>query len=132
LSAGMKGSGGGAPPSSRLARRRRGYQVLSYSNQSAYSMNKTNKNPTRFAMEGLLPGPDIEPWVFVRVGLVLATGPGNPPAVRFLAGGSVRFGSRPVQKTELRCIGGVETRTGHKPAVFWPGISCSRASFSRT
>jgi len=25
LSAGMKGSGGGAPPSSRLARRRRGY-----------------------------------------------------------------------------------------------------------
>jgi len=32
LSAGMKGSGGGAPPSSRLARRRRGYQVLSYSN----------------------------------------------------------------------------------------------------
>ena len=43
LSAGMKGSGGGAPPSSRLARRRRGYQVLSYSNQSAYSMNKTKK-----------------------------------------------------------------------------------------
>jgi len=32
LSAGMKGSGGGAPPSSRLARRRRGYWVLSYSN----------------------------------------------------------------------------------------------------
>ena len=32
LSAGMKGNGGGAPPSSRLARRRRGYQVLSYSN----------------------------------------------------------------------------------------------------
>ena len=31
LSAGMKSSGGGAPPSSRLARRRRGYQVLSYS-----------------------------------------------------------------------------------------------------
>jgi len=31
LSAGMRGSGGGAPPSSRLAQRRRGYQVLSYS-----------------------------------------------------------------------------------------------------
>jgi len=46
LSAGMKGSGGGALPSSRLARRRRGYQVLSYSNQSAYSMNKT-KTKTR-------------------------------------------------------------------------------------
>jgi len=43
LSAGMKGSGGGAPPSSRLARRRRGYWVLSYSNYSAYSMNKTKQ-----------------------------------------------------------------------------------------
>ena len=31
LSAGMKGSGGGAPPCSRLARWRRGYWVLSYS-----------------------------------------------------------------------------------------------------
>ena len=31
---------GGAPPSSRLARRRRGYQVLSYSSKSEYSMNK--------------------------------------------------------------------------------------------
>jgi len=29
--------------------------------------------------------------------LVLATGPGNLPAVRFLAGGSVRFGSKPGQ-----------------------------------
>jgi len=26
---------------------------------------------------------------------VLATGPGNPPAVRFLPGGTVRFGSVP-------------------------------------
>ena len=30
----------GAPPSNWLARRRRGYQVLSYSSKSAYSMNK--------------------------------------------------------------------------------------------
>ena len=43
LSAGMKGSWGGALPSSGLARRQRGYQVLSYSNYSAQSMNKTNK-----------------------------------------------------------------------------------------
>jgi len=41
LSAGMKGSGGGAPPSSPLAQRRRGYWVLLYSDWSAYSMNKT-------------------------------------------------------------------------------------------
>jgi len=39
----MKGSGGGAPPSSRLALRRRGYWVLSYSNYSAHSMNKTKQ-----------------------------------------------------------------------------------------
>jgi hypothetical protein len=39
--------GRGAPPSSRLARRRRGYRVLSYSSKSAYSMNKqqNNNNP---------------------------------------------------------------------------------------
>jgi len=33
-------AGGGAPPSSRLAWRRRGYKVLSYSSKCAYSMNK--------------------------------------------------------------------------------------------
>jgi hypothetical protein len=56
--------------------------------------------------------------------LVLATGPGNPPAVRFFASGSVRFVSKPGQKPEPQCLGGVDTRTGHKPAVFWPG--CTR------
>jgi hypothetical protein len=40
LSAGMKGSRGAAPPSSRLARRRRGFYVLSYSSNSEQSMNK--------------------------------------------------------------------------------------------
>ena len=53
--------------------------------------------------------------------IVLATGPGNLPAVRFLASDSVRFGSRPGQKPDLLCVGGSVTRTGHKPAVFWPG-----------
>ena len=49
--------------------------------------------------------------------LVLAMGPGNPQAVRFLAGGSVRFGSRTGQKPEPHCLGGFVTRTGHKPPV---------------
>ena len=64
--------------------------------------------------------------------VVLATGQGNPPVVQVLTGGSVWFGSRPIQITELRCLGGVVTQTGHKPAVFWPGLSCCRASFSQT
>jgi hypothetical protein len=54
----------------------------------------------------------------VHLRLVLATGPGNPPAVRVLARGSVRFVSRRGQKPDLPCLGGVVNRTGHKPAVF--------------
>jgi hypothetical protein len=58
--------------------------------------------------------------------VVLATGPGNPPAVRVLTGGSVRFGLLPGQKPEPGWLGGFVTRTGHKPAVFWPG--CTRTA----
>jgi hypothetical protein len=65
-------------------------------------------------------------------GVVLATGLGNPPAVWVWTGKMVRFGSKPVQKPDPLCLGGVVTRTGHKPAVFWPGLSYCRASFSRT
>jgi hypothetical protein len=50
--------------------------------------------------------------------LVLATGPGNPPAVRCLASGSVPFGSKTAQKPELQCLGSFVTRTGYRPAVF--------------
>ena len=57
----------------------------------------------------------------VSSSIVLATGPGSPPAVRVLTGGSVQFGSRTGQKPDPRCLGGFVTRTGHKPAVFWPG-----------
>jgi len=62
----------------------------------------------------------INPGTF-GAALVLATGPGNPPAVRFLASGSVWFGSLPGQKPEPLCLGGFVTRTGPKPCVFWPG-----------
>jgi len=62
----------------------------------------------------------------VYLGVVLATGPGNPPPVRVLTGGSVRFGSLPGRKPEPRGLGGFITRTGHKPAVFWPG--CTRTA----
>jgi len=45
-------------------------------------------------------------------------GPSNPPAVRVLAGGSVRFGSLPGQKPEPLCLGGFVTQTEPKPCVF--------------
>jgi len=61
---------------------------------------------------------DVLGVCWTRCMLVLATGPGNPPAVQFLAGGSVRFGSKPGQKPKLLCLGGVVPQTGHKPAGF--------------
>jgi len=42
----------------------------------------------------------IEPWV------VLATGPGNPPAVRVWTAKMGRFGSRTIQKPDLQTLGG--------------------------
>jgi hypothetical protein len=63
-------------------------------------------------------------FIFNVLAVVLATGPGNPPPVRVLNGGSVRFGSLPAQKPEPHGLGGFVTRTGHKPAVFWP--CCTR------
>jgi len=53
--------------------------------------------------------------------LVLATGPGNPPAVRVLTCCSVRFGSRTGQKPEPLLSWRVVTRPGHRTAVIWPG-----------
>jgi hypothetical protein len=50
--------------------------------------------------------------------LVSATGPGNPPAVRFMAGGLVRFSSPTGQKPDPHCVGGVVTATGYIPAGF--------------
>ena len=53
--------------------------------------------------------------------LVLAAGPGNPPAVWVLTGGSVQFSSNTGQIPDPLCLGGVDSRTGPKPAVFWLG-----------
>jgi len=58
--------------------------------------------------------------------IVLATGPGNPPPVRVLTGGSVRFGSLRGEKPEPRGLAGFVTWTGHQPAVFWLG--CTRTA----
>jgi len=52
--------------------------------------------------------------------IVLATGRGNPPAVRFLANDPVQYSSRPGQEPDQECLRGVITWTRHKPAVFWP------------
>ena len=51
----------------------------------------------------------------IATGLVLAKSPGNPPAVWVLTGSSVQFGSRTGQRPDPLCLGGVVTRTGHKP-----------------
>ena len=53
--------------------------------------------------------------------LVLATGAGNPPAVRVLTCGSVRFGSRTGQKPEPLLSWRVDTRPGHRTTGIWPG-----------
>ena len=60
-----------------------------------------------------------EEWSMENEALVvLATGQGNPPAVWVWTSGSVQFGSRSGQKPNLLCLGGVVTRTGHKPKIF--------------
>jgi len=61
--------------------------------------------------------------------VVLATGPGNPPAVCVFTGGLVQFGLLPSHKPNPRCLGGFFTRTGHKPAVFWPGCTRTASPF---
>jgi hypothetical protein len=53
--------------------------------------------------------------------LVFATGLGNPPVVRVLTCGSVRFGSRTGQKPEPLWCWRVVTRPGHRTAGIWPG-----------
>jgi len=64
-----------------------------------------------------------------QVYLVSATGPGNPPAVQFLAGGLVRFGLLPGQNPEPLCLGWIVTRTEPKPCVFWPGETRTAGRF---
>jgi len=64
-----------------------------------------------------------------QVGVVLPTGPGNPPAIMFLAGGSVRFSSRPGQKPDPLSLGGFVTQTRHKPAGFWPDCTQTAVPF---
>jgi len=64
--------------------------------------------------------------------LLLATGPGNTGAVRFLSSGSVPFGSKPGQKPEPLCLGGVVTQSGHKPTVFFHGLYPDSGSILRS
>ena len=64
-------------------------------------------------------------WIILRMtnipNSVLTTDGGNPPADRILDAVSVLFGSRPAQKPNSHCPGGVVTRTRHKPVVFQLG-----------
>ena len=53
-------------------------------------------------------------------GLLLATGPGNRPAVQVLAGGSVQFGSRPGQKPDPLLSADLLPGPGIYPEVFGP------------
>jgi len=61
--------------------------------------------------------------------LVLATGPGNLPAVQFLPSGSARFSSRLGEKPDRLCLGWVGARTGHKPGGLWPGMNHTAIRF---
>ena len=45
--------------------------------------------------------------LLLRMWLVLATGPGNPPAVRVRTGKTVQFGSRTIQKPDPQRLGGL-------------------------
>jgi len=47
--------------------------------------------------------------------LVLATGPGTPPAVQFLAGRLVRFGFKPGKKTNRIVLAGLLPGPDIKP-----------------
>jgi len=53
--------------------------------------------------------------------VVLAMGPGNPPAVQFFAGSLVQFSSRPSRKHDPLCLGGFVTWTGLGTMGFWLG-----------
>jgi len=53
--------------------------------------------------------------------VVLATSPGNKPAVGVMTSGSVRFGSRPGQIPDHLCLGGFVTQRRHRTARSWPG-----------
>jgi succinate dehydrogenase hydrophobic anchor subunit len=63
--------------------------------------------------------------------VVLATGPGNLPAVWVWTSQTVWFSSTAVRKSELLCLGRVGIRTGLKPVVDWQCFSLSRATCSR-
>jgi hypothetical protein len=90
------------------------------------------------AVRGHATGSVVRGWVAdtggfggeVCSGIVLATGPHNPPAVRALTGGSVWFSSRPDQEQNPLCHGRVDTRTGHKPMVFRLGWTHTTVPFS--
>jgi len=56
-----------------------------------------------------------------KPGVVLATGPGNPPAVRVLTCGSVRLGSRTGQKPEPLWSWRVVAWPALRTAGIWPG-----------
>jgi hypothetical protein len=60
---------------------------------------------------------------------VLATGPGNPAAVRVLTSGLVCFGSLPGQKPDTRCHGGFVNRTIHIRADFCLGCTWTTGPF---
>jgi hypothetical protein len=60
---------------------------------------------------------------------VLATGQGNPAAVRLLVGSSVQISSRPDPKPEPHRLEGVVTHPGHKPSVIWLGCTGTTVLF---
>jgi len=75
----------------------------------------------KYVMEVLRPFRYWTVWMLKRHTVLLAMGPGNPPAVRVLTSGSVRFSSKPGQKPEPLMSWRVVTRTGHRTLGIWAG-----------
>jgi len=106
-------------------------QVMVYNNHIAACLqcqNGIGKNwQSRWRHNGPdTPQPDLvgHPWELhhgpeKHMDLVLGLCLGNPPTVWVLTTTVVQIQSRPSQKHNPMIVGGVVTRTGHKPAVLW-------------
>jgi hypothetical protein len=64
--------------------------------------------------------------------VALPTDLGNLPVIRVWTGKIIRFGSRPIRRNKLLCVGGVHNWTRYSVAVILSSLSFNRASFSRS
>ena len=102
-----------------IIKRKRWINILSISQNAKHGECDSWMSINRFWLSTIITK-QTQAWY---MGLVLAMGPGTPPAVQVWTGISVRFSSRPGQEPDLLCLGRVVTQIGHKPVVLWPGCT---------